>query len=84
VGLEDPRVALLEPLEPATQTLARLSAGADSGFSRAATPEALYYRGSSGESAVAGEAARDAALAIRLWQVSERLSGVSLLRMPEA
>jgi NAD(P)-dependent dehydrogenase (short-subunit alcohol dehydrogenase family) len=84
VGLEDPRVALLEPLEPVASTLTRLAAGADSGFDRAALPEALYYRGSSGESMVAGEAARDAALAIRLWQVSERLTGVSLLRIPAA
>lgn len=82
VGLEDPRVALLESLEPAAQTLAKLAAGADSGFRRAAAPEALYFRGSSGQSVVAGEAARDTALASKLWQVSERLAGITFLRMP--
>ena len=83
IGLEDPRVDLMVPIEPVARTLFRLAAAADSGSDRTATPPSLYVRGSSGSSSPPSEAASDQLLARKLWVISERLTGTNALRLEE-
>lgn len=77
VGLHDPRQDLLHPVESAANAHVWLAAAADSGGSRARRG-GVYFSSESHEPTPPSEATTDARLARKLWDVSEKLTGVAI------
>ena len=74
VGLHDPRIDLIVDESLAAELNVKLAAAADTGEDRG-RQGATYFSSESGESEVPSAAATDPRYAVRLWALTEKLTG---------